>query len=65
MLENFHIFMQLSDGENFIEFCRSESFKTYSINYGSTMTVSHRDIEKADPKDFTYNVRSAILLISL
>ena len=24
------------------------------------MTVPHRDIEKADPRDFTYNVRSAM-----
>jgi len=27
--ENFHILMQLSAQENFVEFCRCESFKTY------------------------------------
>jgi hypothetical protein len=60
-LENLHILMRLSDGENFTEFCHCESFKTYNLNCDSTMTVPNRDIEKDDPKDFTYNVRSAIL----
>jgi hypothetical protein len=30
-LENFHILMRLSARENFIEFCRSKSFRVYGI----------------------------------
>ena len=33
MSENLHILMRLSDQENFIQFCRCESLKTYTYSF--------------------------------
>lgn len=60
-MDNLHILMQLTACKRFIEFCHRESFKTCNINYSCTVTTLHSKIEKADQKEFTYNVRTAIL----